>query len=99
MLVVLFLFYVPEFFQPTFSLLIPICMLMLFVLSAAVMGILVFGQPILWYLDGKKQEAISLLMYTLGIFFCIWVVVLGVIGIYSTQVKPSGDSENSIGFE
>jgi hypothetical protein len=49
--------------------LIPIFMLMLFVFSAALTGTLVFGRSILWYLDGKKQEALSLLACTLGIIF------------------------------
>jgi len=44
---------------------IPIAMLMLFVFSAALTGTLVFGRPIMWYLNNKKQEAIKLLLYTL----------------------------------
>jgi len=51
--------------------LIPVFMLMLFVFSAALTGTLVFGKPILWYMDGKKKEALSLLTYTLGFFFVI----------------------------
>jgi len=50
---------------------IPIAMLMLFVFSAAFTGILILGRPIMWYLDGKKKEAIYLLFYTLIIFFVI----------------------------
>ena len=50
---------------------IPIFMLMLLVFSVALVGTLMFGKPILWYLDGKKKEALELLMYTLGIFFGI----------------------------
>ena len=66
-----FLFYIPKLFHSdkpdtAFA---PILMLSLFVFSAALMGILIFGKPILWYLDHKKQEAVSLLVYTLGIFF------------------------------
>jgi hypothetical protein len=52
----------------------PIAMLMLFVFSAAFMSILVFGKPIIWYLDGKKKQAISLLFYTLGIFLIVTIV-------------------------
>jgi hypothetical protein len=51
--------------------LIPVAMLMLLVLSAAVMGLLVFGRPILMYLDGKKREAVMFLGYTLG-----WLTLL-----------------------
>lgn len=54
---------------------VPIAMLMLFVFSAAFTGTLVFGRPIMWYLDGKKREALSLLVYTLGIFLIITIIV------------------------
>lgn len=49
----------------------PVAVLMLLVLSAAVMGTLVFGRPILMYLDGKKREAVVFLGYTLG-----WLTLL-----------------------
>jgi hypothetical protein len=54
---------------------IPIFMLMLLVLSASITGTLVFGRSVLWYIDGKKKEAVSLLAYTLGSFFCLFLVV------------------------
>lgn len=54
---------------------IPIAILMLFVFSAAFTGSLVFGRPIIWYLDGKKREALSLLVYTLCVFFFITLLV------------------------
>lgn len=50
---------------------IPIAMLSLFVCSAAITSFLVLGKPIMLYLDGKKKEAISLLIYTIGILFII----------------------------
>jgi hypothetical protein len=53
---------------------IPIAMLMLFVFSAAFTGILILGKPVIWYLEGKKREAIYLLFYTLGIFFMITLI-------------------------
>jgi hypothetical protein len=56
--------------------LIPIAMLMLLVFSAAVTGVLIFGKPALWYLDGRKQEALALLLCTLGIFFALTIVTL-----------------------
>ena len=49
--------------------------LLLFVLSAAVMGVLVFGRPVMWYLDGKKQEAMRLLGATVG---CLAVITVAV---------------------
>lgn len=48
------------------AILIPIAMLLLFVVSASITGSLVLGQPILWYLDGKKKDAITLLFATIG---------------------------------
>ncbi|MFA5841738.1 MAG: hypothetical protein WC835_02125 [Candidatus Paceibacterota bacterium] len=57
------------------SVLVPIAMLLLLILSAAITGSLVLGKPILWYLDGKKKEALSLLAYTLGDLFIIMIIV------------------------
>lgn len=50
---------------------IPIFLLMLLVFSAALTGALIFGRPVLWYLEGKKKDALLLLGYTFGIFFII----------------------------
>lgn len=44
----------------------PIAFLLLFVTSASVTGWLVVGTPLRWYLDGKKQEGVRLLGYTIG---------------------------------
>jgi hypothetical protein len=57
------------------TVLIPIAMLMLFVFSAALTGFLVLGRPVMWYLDGKKKEAVSLLLYTIGFLFVITLIV------------------------
>lgn len=48
----------------------PFGFLMLFVVSAAVCGYLVFGQPILYYLDGQKKEALNLLSYIV-----LWLIL------------------------
>lgn len=50
--------------------------LMLFVLSAAIMGMLIFGRPLMWYLDGKKKESVLLSLYTIGFLAIITFVVL-----------------------
>ena len=52
---------------------IPIFMLLLFVTSAAVTGYLVVGRPALMYLEGKKKEAVNVLIYTIGILFLVTV--------------------------
>lgn len=71
-----FLFYVPKkFFGPVDSVLVPIIMLLIFVFSAALTGFLVFGRPVMWYLDGRKQEAFSLFVRTLIIFFITTVIM------------------------
>lgn len=48
-----------------FTILIPITMLLLFVFSAALTGFLIFGRSAMLYVDGKKIEALRLLMYTI----------------------------------
>ncbi len=73
-----FLFYAPKIFVTgkADTVLAPIVMLCLLIFSAALTGLLVFGRPILWYLDGKKKEALSLLAHTLVIFLIITIVEL-----------------------
>ncbi len=61
-------------FQVGNALVVPIFMLMLFVFSAAFTGLLVFGRPVMWYLDGKKKEALSLLVYTLAILLIATII-------------------------
>lgn len=55
---------------PEPNLFIPIFMLLLFIISATVTGLLVLGKPISLYLGGSKKEAIVLLSATLG-----WLVI------------------------
>ena len=65
---------VPEFFAP-------IIMLSLLVVSAAVMAILVFGRPVLLYLDNKKKEALAMLFYTIG-----WLAVILLLTVISVLI-------------
>ena len=75
-----FLFYGSELkLGQTKTIFAPIAMLMLLVFSAALTGALIFGRPILWYLEGKRTEALQLLMYTLAILFCITLVALATV--------------------
>lgn len=59
----------------------PIVMLLLFTLSAAIVGMLIFGQPVMLYLNGKRQEAVALILGTLGFLtfevLLILVIMLG----------------------
>lgn len=54
----------------------PIGFLMLFVVSAAITGLLVFARPLAWYLDGKKKEGIKLAITTVAFLVLITLVVL-----------------------
>ena len=64
----------------------PIAVLMLFVLSAAIVGTLVLGRPALMYLDGKKTEGVKLFLYTLG-----WIAAFTIIAfiILASLPKPA----------
>lgn len=73
-LVVSFIFSLQVFEAKEDIIIIPIAMLLLFVCSAAITGFLVFGKPVMLYIDGKKREAISLLGYTLGILVLITLI-------------------------
>ena len=50
---------------------IPVFMLLLFIISATVTGLLVLGKPIMLYHSGQKKEGVTLLLATVG-----WLVVL-----------------------
>jgi hypothetical protein len=59
-----------------------VAMLLLFVFSAAVTGSLIFGKPILMYLDGAKKEAVKMLIYTIiWLFFWLMLFFLLVLAI------------------
>ncbi|MGV8131829.1 MAG: hypothetical protein ACP5N7_07055 [Candidatus Pacearchaeota archaeon] len=59
---------------PENEIIIPISMLLLFVCSAAITGGLVFGKPVMLYIDGRKKEAVSLLLHTIGMLVLITIV-------------------------
>jgi hypothetical protein len=56
------------------SIIIPMTMLSLFVLSAAIMGYIFLSEPLQLYLDGQKKEAVSFFAKTVGIFACFVAV-------------------------
>ena len=69
--VALLMTYGEQLFGKMNNVLGPIAFLLLFVLSALVVGALVLGKPIMFYLDGRKKEAIQLLLYTI-----LWLFIL-----------------------
>ena len=77
-----FLFYAPQLFgkdEGTETVLVPVVMLLLLVISAAITGFLVFGRPIMMYLDGKKKESVSLLFYTLSFLALITIFLISIL--------------------
>ena len=58
------------------TLLIPIAVLGLFVLSAAVMGYLFLYRPLALFADGKHREAVSFFVRTVGVFAVLVAVYL-----------------------
>lgn len=58
--------------------LMPLFVLLLFVISASITGLLVLGKPVHLYLNGQKKEAFILLFTTLAwlVIFLIAVVTL-----------------------
>ena len=65
------------FGKPT-DFLTPLFILLLFVISASVTGLLVLGKPIHLYLNGFKKEAFVILFATLAwlIFFLVAIVAV-----------------------
>jgi hypothetical protein len=66
---------------PDNKILAPMIFLLLFVLSAAISGALVLGQPILMYLEGKKKEAVKLFGLTLGWLAIILAATLSLLAV------------------
>ena len=54
----------------------PVLVLLLFVLSATIVGTLVLGRPALLYFNGSKGEAFKFLGYTIMWIFVIIILVL-----------------------
>ena len=54
----------------------PVVALSLLTLSVAVMAFLFFYQPLMLFIDGKKKEAVSFFVKTVGIFALITIVAV-----------------------
>src|SRR6266480_4791820 len=61
------------------SVIVPIAVVSLFTLSAAVMGYLFLSTPLQLYLDGKKKAAINLFLQTVAVFGVITTLVFAVL--------------------
>lgn len=60
----------------------PVAFLLLFTLSALVVGGLILGKPIMLYLDGKKKDAVRLVIATAA-----WLAILTTITLIIVAVK------------
>ena len=73
------MFYGTNHTSPVNSVIMPIAILSLFTLSAAVMGYLFLYQPLQLYLDGKKKNAVNLFLQTVAVFGGITALALAVL--------------------
>lgn len=55
--------------------------LMLFVLSAVIVGGLVIGQPLMMYLDGAKHEAVKTFAWTILVLFVLTAAAFTILAI------------------
>lgn len=59
----------------------PFAFLLLFVLSAAVVGSLVFGQATYYFFDNRKKDSIFMIFYSIGWLFVMTLIVLGTLAL------------------
>lgn len=78
-LVVTVLGFAENHFDNKPSLLAPMAFMSLFTLSAAVMGYIFGLQPFQMYFEGKKKEAVKLVVQTIIGFGVITALVMGVV--------------------
>ena len=74
-LVACVMFYGTEHTKPVNSVIVPVAVLSLFSLSAALMGYFFLYRPVQLYLDGKKKEATSLFVQTILVFAVITAII------------------------
>jgi len=63
-LVAWFMSHASQFLGKEDNFMSPVVALLIFIISALVTSSLVLGRPIMYYLDGKKKEALKLFFYT-----------------------------------
>jgi SNF family Na+-dependent transporter len=54
----------------------PVLFLSLFVLSAALMGYLFIGEPVMLFLDNQKKQAVTFFWQTVSTFACITLLLV-----------------------
>jgi len=58
-------------------------MLLLFVLSATIVGLLVLGRPVWLYFNSQKQEALKMFFYTLSWLALFTILVVSFLALRS----------------
>ncbi len=74
-LLVLFMNNGQRILGPQPGVLMGMLMLLVFIISACVTGSLVLLRPALWYVDGKKRDALRLLAYTVVALVVVALIV------------------------
>lgn len=77
------MFYGTEHTKSGNSVIVPIAVLSLFSLSAALMGYFFLYQPLQLYLDGKKKEATTLFIRTILVFA---VITAGIFALFFSGI-------------
>lgn len=81
------MFYGPHTVGKKETVMVPIAVLSLFVLSAAVMGYFFLCGPLLLSFDGEKKRAVRLFLSTVGIFAGITALILAVLFLFPPPGK------------
>lgn len=71
-----------QWFGPMPNILAAVALLMLFVVSATIVGALVLGRPGLLYFNGQKKEALQFFAWTVG-----WLIVLTTVVFIALAVR------------
>jgi len=69
------------------NILVPFAMLTLLVVSAAVMAILIFGRPVMMYIDNQKKDALKFLFSTVGALAVIGLFAFSILALVNWYVK------------
>ena len=72
-----------KFFGMANTFWIPLSVLLLFVVSATIVGLLILGRPGYLYFSGMKTEGLKMLFYTIGCLVIITIVVFICLSVWS----------------
>lgn len=75
-----------------------VMMILILTISVAMMGIFIFGRPALWYLEGEKKAAVSLLGYTIG-FLSIAFIVIFILLVVKANIFREGPLEGLLRYK